>query len=115
MLGDITSVALHSAMRGLSARSRAVADNVANINTPGFLAGRVEFESALRDALGSGTAPVVTPGAARSLEPTRLDGNNVNLDRETLLSIETGLRYRLASRAMEDKIGLVRTSLNGGR
>lgn len=115
MLGDITSVALHSAMRGLSARGRAVADNVANINTPGFLAGRVEFESALRDALDSGQAPVVTPGVARSLEPTRLDGNNVNLDRETLLSIETGLRYRLASRAMEDKIGLLRTSLNGGR
>ena len=33
----------------------AVSDNIANINTPHYLAARVDFESALRDAVGSGS------------------------------------------------------------
>ena len=31
-----------------------------------------------------------------SLEPTRLNGNNVNLDEETLSHIDTTMRYSLA-------------------
>jgi len=111
VLDDVTSVALHSAMRGLAARGRAIADNVANIQTPGFLASRVGFEDALRKAVKTGRAPVVAPGVARSLEPTRTNGNNVNLDRETLLDIDTGMRYRLMARAADDKLGVLRTSI----
>ena len=111
MLDDVTSVAVHSAMRGLAARGRAVADNVANIQTPGFLASRVGFEDALRKAIRTDQRPVVTPGVARSLEPTRTNGNNVNLDRETLLDIDTGLRYRLMARAADDKLSILRTSV----
>ena len=40
----------------------------------------------------------------RSLEPTRLDGNNVNLDTETLSNIDTVLRYQFAARAMDDQV-----------
>lgn len=111
MLDDVTSVAVHSALRGLAARGRAVSDNVANIATPGFLASRVGFEDALRRAVRSDRSPVVAPGVARSLEPTRTNGNNVNLDRETLLDIDTGMRYRLMARAAEDKLGVLRSSI----
>jgi flagellar basal-body rod protein FlgB len=111
---DVTSVALHSAMRGLAARQRAVADNVANVNTPGFLASRVSFESALLDAVRGGAAPAVQPTVSRSLEPTRINGNNVNLDRETLIDVETGLRYQLAVRAMDGKFAALRTVIGGG-
>jgi flagellar basal-body rod protein FlgB len=111
VLDDVTSVALHSAMRGLAARGRAVADNVANIQTPGFLASRVGFEDALRRAVTTGRRPAIVPGVARSLEPTRTDGNNVNLDRETLLDIDTGMRYRLMARAADDKLSVLRTSI----
>ena len=53
----------------------------------------------------------MTPGVARSLEPTRTNGNNVNLDRETLLDIDTGMRYRLMARAADDKLGVLRTAI----
>lgn len=110
MFNDLTGVALHSAMAGLSARQRTIADNVANIQTPGFLAGRVQFEDALRSAVESG-AGAVSPTTARSLEPTRLDGNNVNLDREVLSNVDTQLRYQLVVKAMDDKFSLLRSAM----
>jgi flagellar basal-body rod protein FlgB len=110
---DVTSVALHSALRGLAMRQRTIADNVSNIQTPGFHAGRVQFEDALRDAVASGSTPDLQPSVARSQEPTRLDGNNVNLDQETLLNIETDLQYQLTLRALDHEYGLLRTSMGG--
>ena len=112
MIGDATSTALHAALAGLAQRQRVTADNIANINTPGFLAGRVDFESALSGALRNGETPTVSGGTvARSLEPTNTNGNNVNLDQETLISTETGLRYQLALNALDGKYGLLRSSL----
>ncbi len=113
MFDDVTSVALRSALTGLSVRQRAIGDNVANINTPRFLAGRVEFESALRAAVADGEMIRVTPTVSRSLEPTREDGNNVNLDTETITGIDTNLRYQLALRAVDERGKLLRTALGG--
>jgi flagellar basal-body rod protein FlgB len=112
MIGDVTSTALHAALSGLAERQRVTADNIANLQTPGFLAGRVDFESALRGALADGESPAISPGTiARSLEPTRTDGNNVNLDQETIIATETGLRYQLALNALDGKYTVMRTAL----
>ena len=90
----------------------AVSDNMANINTPGFLAGRVDFESSLRGALASGGNPASAMAVvARSLEPTNTNGNNVNLDTETVKATETGLRYQLALNALDSKYSTLRTAL----
>ncbi|WP_432830379.1 flagellar basal body rod protein FlgB [Dactylosporangium sp. CA-092794] len=113
MFEDTTSVTLHGALAGLAERQRVIADNIANINTPGFLAGRVEFEDALRAAVQAGDPGAATIGVARSLEPTREDGNNVNLDHEVLSNIDTGLRYQTMLRATDDKFGLLRTAIRG--
>jgi flagellar basal-body rod protein FlgB len=112
VIGDVTSSALHSALSGLAQRQRVTADNIANLQTPGFLAGRVDFESGLRSALSGGQTPTATTGTvSRSLEPTRMDGNNVNLDAETVIATETGLRYQLALNALDGKYSVLRTAL----
>ena len=110
MFDSVTSVALNSALDGLALRQRTSADNVANLQTPGYQAKRVLFEEALSDAVGrgSGAAPATV---ALSLEPTREDGNNVNLDTETLLQIDTNLRFQLASQAMSGTFSSVRTAM----
>lgn len=113
-MNDITLDALHSALRGLATRQRVIADNVANLETPGFLAGRVDFESALRDAISGGDAAAVRPTTERSLAPTGVNGNNVSLDVETLASIDTNLRYQLTVEAVNAKLGLLRTAIKGG-
>jgi flagellar basal-body rod protein FlgB len=110
---DITTVTLHGALNGLAKRQRVIADNIANVNTPGFLAGRVEFEDALRTAVQAGEPKDASITTARSLEPTREDGNNVNLDHEVLSNVDTGLRYQTMLRATDDKFGLLRSVIRG--
>ena len=103
---------LYRRRTGLAQRQRVTADNIANVNTPGFLAGRTDFESALSGALRSGDTPGISGGTvARSLEPPNTNGNNVNLDSETVTATETGLRYQLALNALDGKYNVLRTSL----
>ena len=112
MISDATSTALHAALSGLAQRQRVTADNIANLQTPGFLAGVVDFESSLRGALSGGETPSVNGGQVlRSLEPTNTNGNNVNLDAETIIATETGLRYQLALNALDGKYNVLRTAL----
>ena len=112
MIEDTTMTALHAALSGLGQRQRVTADNIANVNTPGFLAGRTDFESALKSQLNSGATPTVSGGTvARSLEPTNGNGNNVNLDEEEVISAQTGLRYQLALNALDGKYSLLRSAL----
>ena len=112
VIGGITPAALHAGLSGLAQRSRVTADNIANVNTPGFLAGRVDFESSLKGALRNGDTPQVNGGTTmRSLEPTNTNGNNVHLDQETLIATETGLSYQLALNALDGKYNSLRTAL----
>jgi len=110
VITSVTATAIESALTGLAARQRAIADNIANVNTPGFRAQRVAFEDALATSIRDGSGRV-EPTMQRSLEPTRLDGNNVNLDTETVSNIDTVLRFQFASRAMDGQFASVRTAL----
>src|SRR5207245_5965747 len=79
---------LRAAMSGLAARQRAIANNVANVDTPGFKASEVRFEDVLKSAVGQakpGSAPnQASLNAAASRQTlvdatsTRADGNNVD-------------------------------------
>jgi flagellar basal-body rod protein FlgB len=111
---DISSSALRVSVAGLSARQSAIADNIANIETPGYQARKVKFEEALSSAVAHGRSPAtVLPTVASSLEPTRLNGSNVNLDEETLSHIDTTMRYQLTLRALDSKYGLIRDAIKG--
>jgi flagellar basal-body rod protein FlgB len=111
---DLSSSALRVAVAGLSARQTAIANNIANIETPGYQARKVKFEEALSSAVSSGGSPAtVTPSVQTSLEPTRLNGSNVNLDEETLSHIDTTMRYQLTLRAMDSRYGMLRDAIKG--
>ncbi|NUU18959.1 flagellar biosynthesis protein FlgB [Cellulomonas humilata] len=110
MFDSVSSVALNSALDGLALRQRVIANNVANIQTPGYHAQRVSFEDELSQAVRHGGG-AVTAQVARSLEPTREDGNNVNLDTETLLNVDTNLRYQLATQAISGQFASVRAAM----
>ncbi len=101
---------MSSALDALSMRQRVIASNIANVQTPNYLAQRVVFEDALSSAVREGNG-VVAGKIATSLEPTREDGNNVNLDTEVLSNIDTGLRYQLATRAIDGTFSSLRTAM----
>ena len=51
---SVTSALVGVALDGLALQQRVIANNIANVNSPGFAAGRVDFETALRNAADGG-------------------------------------------------------------
>lgn len=106
---SVTVNALESALDGLAARQRAIANNLANVNTPLFRATRVQFEQALKASIDAGSG-LVQHTSALSQEPTRLNGNNVNADTEVLSNEATVLSFQFAAQALKSKLTGVSTA-----
>lgn len=113
---DAVASTLRTALDGLSMRQQVIADNVANIDTPGYLAKTVDFETGLRSAIAAGnlrdgsSLPVST-GVADT--PVGANGNNVDLEFETMSAMQAVFQYQVASRAIDDHYSLIRTALGG--
>ena len=94
----------------LSARQKLVASNIANVDTPGYRAQDIDFQSEFQNAMG--TPP-------RSMEVAGLqvknDGNNVSLDHEARLLSENALRFQTAAGLMRMEIQKVRSAIKEGQ
>jgi flagellar basal-body rod protein FlgB len=112
-ISDRTSEALLASIRGLDARSSAIKDNIANVETPGYQAKVVSFESSLANAIAGGDPSRAAATESRSLAPTRENGNNVAVDQETTNLTETELRHQLSINALNAKYRILRTAITG--
>ncbi len=110
-----------------SERQRLLASNIANADTPGYVARDMDFASALRDATGSlppGLAAAASPGTARfggfgasteshlryaAPSQSNLDGNSVDMDRERASFADNSVKYEATLRFIN---GHVRTMLD---
>lgn len=113
MISDVTIRTLHASLHGLDARRRAAEDNVANVETPGFLANHVAFEDSLRDAVAAGNPLSVEVESATSTAPTRMNGNNVRIADELVGLTETALRQQLVVETLNGKYRTLRTAIGG--
>lgn len=114
MLEDISVTALQAALRGLSAREQAISDNIANANTPYYTARSVSFEDGLERALREGSNPLsVTPQEEPTTNAAQLNGNNVDLNFQTVQGVETQMKFDLALRATGDRFTLLRSAARG--
>ena len=114
---------LRAAMSGFAARQRAIANNVANVDTPGFKATEVRFEDALKNAISRGQSSksvnqselnsMVSRGTLVDATATRADGNNVDIDREMEMLSEANLNYSALTQVMSTRIGILRNVING--
>lgn len=80
-----------------TAESKLTAENMANVDTPGYRAMGMNFEAEMQQAM-YGIENDFTPTKVR-LRPeenlvTRPDGNNVSMDRESLHLAEAQLKYK---------------------
>jgi flagellar basal-body rod protein FlgB len=95
MLGDSHTDILARLMDVSSLRAKVHAANLANQNTPGYKAQRVEFDAAFQAALDAGgdldavQPEVVTAGGGME----QADGNNVSVDREVLDQAQNAALY----------------------
>ena len=108
---DPTMQAIQTSLDGLAARQRIIAQNLANAETPGYVAQNVNFEDSLRSAMSSGDPADAAITTSNTTDPTLPNGNNVNVDTETVGLVDTGLRYQLATQSMNNEFSILRTSL----
>ena len=118
---DKAARALTRALDGYALRQKAIANNIANEETPGFQRSEVLFESDLRSALnarGPGAAmkrlEELKPQVQLDIEsPFTSEGNNVNIDREMADLARNGLSYRAATTLLELKGSILKYVING--
>ncbi len=116
-----------------SERQRLLSSNIANADTPGYLARDLDFASALRDATAQatpGSVGTVAVAALRQAHPafgllagpsaeanlryaapsqSNLDGNSVDMDRERASFADNSVKYEATLRFIN---GHVRTMLD---
>ena len=113
-LFDITHVTLERALSGASLRQKAITENLANANTPGYRRQDVDFHGALQRALGAGRESVQRTGFAIETDaasPVRADGGSVDVDRETTLLAQNGLEYEAIASVIKTHSSILRTAI----
>ncbi len=115
---DNTAVMLSRLMEAASERQRVISNNIANVNTPGYKRRSVTFESQLKKMLESKSAGEIGKLRPEVVidedSPSRIDGNNVNMAKETNELLQNTMYHRLLSRAVMMKINILKTAIRGG-
>ncbi|HEX5923026.1 MAG TPA: flagellar basal body rod protein FlgB [Baekduia sp.] len=116
-LFDTTQTGLERALSGSSMRQQAIAQNLANVNTPGYRRQDVDFASALHAAWDQGTPKVeaVDPTVAVDQSAVmRADGSSVDIDTEAAAQAKNGLQYEAISAVMKSRTSILRSAIGIG-
>jgi len=125
---------LEKAMDAAALRHEVLANNIANVNTPGFKRSDVSFERELQTVLGQQTtfrAKTSSPrhfqfaaGSLAELKPRliqenrtvfRNDGNNVDIDAEMAEMTENTVLYSVLSQQVLKEFNSLKQVIKGGR
>jgi len=98
-----------------SVRQGLVTQNVANIDTPGYRTQDIDFRQELQRALADDEGPAAAP-LVREVSGLieRPDGNNVNLDRESLLMAQNQLAFQVDVQLLRAEFNRLQLAINGG-
>ncbi|MDQ2757747.1 MAG: flagellar basal body rod protein FlgB [Actinomycetota bacterium] len=113
---DPVGQVLSAALDGVSLNQHAIADNIANVDTPHYRATTVDFQNALRAAVDDGSftrgTADVRPQSTAETTPVGANGNNVDLSKETLAGMQSQYQYQVLTRAISDRFERVHESLS---
>ena len=133
-LDDITIQTLTASLRGHNARNTALANNIANAETPGYKRADVSFEAALAEAVASDRAKLnrgtgmLTPlgsqranatgevgPSVRSVDTTtmRVDGSNVDPDDEMAQLSSNLLAHQTVVSLLDKRFSQFRMAIQG--
>lgn len=122
------SIALSSkALDYLWKKESVIADNLANVETPGYKAQYITFEDELKSRLDAAASDGNTDrdAVARAIEnstyqvhesreeSSRMDGNNVNADVELMEMTRTALQYQYLLNSVSNDITRLNTVIKG--
>ena len=113
-LTDTTQLGLEQAIAGAGLRQTAIAQNIANANTPGYQRKDVDFHSTLAAALESGREAVERAGFEMDADPAsvmRVDGGGVDIDQESSALARNGLEYEALVAVARGRNDIMRSAL----
>jgi flagellar basal-body rod protein FlgB len=105
------------------ARLKLIGSNLANIDTPGYRTRDLDFGAELARAsaqsadnewgslVSASYAPVARPVRGLLERP---DGNNVSIERESLLLAETQMKFNLGVQLLKDEFHGISQAINSG-
>lgn len=107
---------LEAGIRAEELRQRAIASNIANIETPGYRRVDVRFEQSLAKALsspGEFDADALEPEVYQPNDtPLRFNGNNVNMEAEIGNLVKNSLRYTTYIRLLRKKFSQIESAIS---
>jgi flagellar basal-body rod protein FlgB len=112
-MADVSMLQLLSGyLKVATDRQQVIASNMANVDTPGYHTRDINFQQAMQSVMNPGDEPQLEP---TSLEiqglPQRPDGNNVNIDRESMLLSETQLQYQMGIQLIKEQFHTLLTAI----
>ncbi len=98
-------------------RQSLVVNNMANIDTPGFRTRDVNFRAELDRAVGTSEQEASMAPVAHKVTGLlqRPDGNDVSMDRESLLLAETQMQYRIGIQFIRSEFHRLVQAINEGK
>jgi flagellar basal-body rod protein FlgB len=122
-LSDTAAIVIGKTLDATAARQKSIANNIANVETPGYKRSYVSFEEELRSVLSrkdrreiqKALSELVPVRRNDVFSPARPDGNNVNIDAEIADLAKTGLKHRAAAVLLEGKIAMLRAAITEGK
>ena len=111
---DTTQSTLEKAIMGAAARQQAIAQNLANVDTPGYQRVDVDFHSTLRDAMASGGSALkdATFSPQRDASATvRADGSTVDADVEAAAQARNGLEYETLVQVSKARVDIIEAAM----
>ncbi len=106
---------LEAGIRAEGLRQKAIASNMANIETPGYRRLEVKFEEMLAKALASDTADLddVEPEVYQpESTPVKSNGNDVNMEAEVGELLKNSLRHTAYVRLLHKKLSQIEMAMN---
>ena len=132
MIGDSVALSMmQKALDGVWQRQKAISNNIANQETPGYKAIKVSFEQSLmQEAKKLQNTPVSAEENEKNIfsiknskinfltdysTSERADGNNVNLETENINMAKTQIQYQYLTRGMSDMFARLRYAISEGK
>ncbi|HZG32161.1 MAG TPA: flagellar basal body protein [Sphingopyxis sp.] len=114
-MDPISTALISKALDGLHLRAAVIADNIANVNSPGFTPRKVSFEQALRTAAAQGLGAIAGSGAKVEVAPRSGIASDVRLDMEMADAAQTAARYSALVDLLGRQMQIHRTAIRGGQ
>jgi flagellar basal-body rod protein FlgB len=97
-------------------RQGLVSSNIANIDTPGYHTKDIDFKGELQRSMNGAADSPFGPSVKEVPDLTsRPDGNNVSIDRESMMLAQTQLQFKLGVELLKSQFKSISMAINDGK